>query len=132
MRTDYLQALGIPVWRHRDTPRASAQPSQESTSTLVRVVVEHPTDITIGQGDIGIMLGKLLQAMRLDGNDYKLECIRQADQFHRSSAATLAFVKGIRSEGRLLGLPTAQRMLDDREQKKIAWDRLKPWVGKLA
>jgi len=126
--TQYLNAMGIAIWRQRPTT-----PSLTANAEImpVRVVIEHSAPVELGVGEAGSMLAKLLKAVQLDDGDFVLEQIQQASEFESGDQRTLAFVTGAETAGQQLGLPTLQQMMDDRANKKIAWDRLKPWVGRL-
>lgn len=137
---DYLHAMQITPWVSRQSAGPTTSTLATSAAATVRVVVQWSRDELRLAPDhpAGALLGNILEALKLSVDDYQIEQIRAADEFNADAnlddgQAThlLAFVQGASSSGAIFGLPTLEQMLADRQQKKAAWDQLKPWVGKL-
>ena len=121
--------MGIPVWVERQATRASS----DDQNRHLMVIVSN-TAFTPHQGELGALLDKIIQAMKLpnDECDFRVSAMPvlpdDADQFETvclfgaSGSATAASQE-------CLCLPSLDDMHQDRNQKKQAWATIQNWLN---
>ncbi|MEM9305579.1 MAG: hypothetical protein AAGE01_25945 [Pseudomonadota bacterium] len=139
---DHIEALGLTRWVRRSlapsVPAVSAagpETIQPGKAPVATVLVLAPAGLTLGANDpAGSLLAKILGALQIPLARFRIVRVDAGAAADGAVAPgpVLAFT-GSPPAGMpdAIVLPTISEMLADAAQKRPAWERLKPLVGKL-